>query len=235
MAPISARSGCNLLFNAIAENGGSDFRLHAKTVHIEAGTVLCNAGDRMRHAVFPVSCVLATVATLSDGSTLEVNVIGREAAHGLLAGVGSGEVAARVVALVGGTAERTPMRLVRNEFERSACVRAVMVRHFENMLFQMQQSAVCAARHSVEERLCRWLLTIRDRSASDTLRFTHEFAAGHLGANRSSVTLAAAALQKAGLIAYRRGALTICDRPGLEEAVCECYGTIRDRLHRLFA
>jgi hypothetical protein len=101
-------------------------------------------------------------------------------------------------------------------------------------MFQMQQSAVCAARHSVEARLGRWLLAIQDRAPGKIFRFTHEFVAGHLGANRTSVTLAAAALQREGLITYRRGVLTITDRHGLEVASCECYRAIRDRVTRLF-
>ncbi len=233
MRAVLGRSASNLVLDAIEAESTIGFRIHSKTVDLERGDVLCNAGDRLRHALFPLGCVLSTLATLADGSSLEVNVVGREGAYGILGGLGSGEAGARVVVLVGGKAARVPMRHVREEFERSQRVRTMIVRHFENLLFQMQQSAVCAARHSVEERLSRWLLAIHDR-APGTLRFTHEVAASHLGANRTSVTLAAAALQRAGLITYRRGVLSINDRAGLEDSACECYRAIKDRVGRLF-
>lgn len=207
---------------------------HCKIVELERSSVLCEAGERLRHAYFPVGCVLSTLATLSDGASLEVNVMGSEAAFGIIGGIGSSEAAARVVVLVGGKAARVPLRQVRAEVQHSERVRAVVVRHIENLVFQMQQSAVCAARHPIEARLSRWLLAIHDRVSGDQLRFTHEFAAGHLGANRATVTLAASALQRAGLITYSRAVLSITDRDGLEDAACERYGAIRDRIRRLF-
>lgn len=227
------RPPSNLVLRAIEAERASTVRLHPRIVELERGTILCNTGDRIRHAYFPIGCVLSTLAVLSDGTSLEVNVIGSEGAFGIVGGIGSSEAAARVVVLVGGTAARVPMRDVRAEFERSERVRTVIVRHVENLVFQLQQSAVCAARHSIEARLCRWLLAVHDRAPGDSLRLTHEFVAGHLGANRTSVTLAAAALQRSGLVTYRRGVLVISDRAGLEEASCECYRAIRDRIRRL--
>lgn len=227
-------SSSNYLLDAIEAESVGGFRVQAKTVELTRGAVLCNTGDRIRHAYFPIGCVLSTLANLSDGSSLEVNVIGREGACGVVGCIGSSEAAAKVAVLVGGTAARVPARYVRAEFERSECARAVIVSHVENMLFQVQQSAVCAARHSIEARLCRWLLAIQERAPANSLQLTHEFVAEHLGANRTSVTLAAAALQRGGLITYRRGILSIIDRDGLEEVACECYGAIRDRIRRLF-
>lgn len=227
-------SSPNYLLEAIEAESADGFRIQAETIELARGTILCNSGDRLRHAYFPIDCVLSTLANLSDGSSLEVNVIGREGAFGIIGGIGSTEAAAKVAVLVGGSAARVPMRYVRAEFERCDRARAVIVRHIENIIFQVQQSAVCAARHSIEARLCRWLLAIHDRAPDNSLQLTHEFVAEHLGANRTSVTLAAAALQRSGLITYRRGILSITDRDGLEEAACECYGAIRDRIRRLF-
>jgi len=224
----------NLLLDAIGAGSKADFERHCRIVALERSTVLSNLGDRPRHAYFPLDCVLATLATLSDGSSIEVNIVGREGAFAIVGAIGSGEVAGRVVVLVGGRAVRVPIRYVRAEFEQNAHARAMIVRHFENMLFQVQQSALCAAKHSVEARLSRWLLSIQDRSCDQALHLTHEFVAGHIGANRTSVTLAARSLQRHGLITYRRGVLTITDRAGLEDAACECYGAIKDRLGRLF-
>lgn len=233
MQPARERTASNAILEAIkAESpGGSDPNWRA--IELERGAVLFAAGDRLRYAYFPVSCVLSGLAGLSDGSTLGVYVVGREGAAGILGGIGSCDASSRVVVLVKGKAVRVPVRWLRAEFARSERVRAILIRHIENVYYQIQQSALCATRHSVEARLARWLLAIQDRALSSDVRFTHEFVAGNLGVNRTSVTLAAAELQRAGLIAYRRGVLSIIDREGMEEASCECYGAIRDRLRRL--
>ena len=234
MQPARERTASNAVLEAIKAESADGSDVNWRTIELERGTVLYNTGDRVRHVYFPVSCVLSTLASLSDGSSLEVNVVGREGAAGIISGTGSCEASARAVVLVSGTAVRTPARWVRSEFARSEAVRTLVIRHVENLIFQVQQSAVCATHHSVEARLARWLLAIQDRALCDSMRFTHEFVAGHLGVNRTSVTLAAAELQRAGLITHRRGVLAITDRQGLENASCECYGAIRDRIRRLF-
>src|SRR5262245_2567360 len=119
MLSTRERPTSNLVLEAIRAESTSDFQFQCKTVELERGTVLCNLGDRLRHAYFPLDCVLATVATLSDGSSLEVNVIGGEGAFGIIGGIGSSDAAARVVVLVGGLATRVPMRWVRSEFNHS--------------------------------------------------------------------------------------------------------------------
>lgn len=234
MLPAGERRASNLVLEAIIAERPSGLDSNWRTVELERGRVLYNTSDRLRYVYFPIDCVLSSLANLSDGSSLEVNVLGRESAAGIIAGIGSNEASARSVVLIGGTAVRVPSRWVRAEFNRSEHVRNVVIRHAENLFYQVQQSAVCATRHSVEARLARWLLAIQDRAPDNTMRFTHEFVAGHLGVNRTSVTLAAAELQRSGLITYRRSVLSITDRKGLKAASCECYGAIRDRIRRLF-
>jgi CRP-like cAMP-binding protein len=233
MQPAREHTATNAVLEQIKAEGLDEPDVNWKPTELERGAVLYNTGDRVRYVYFPISCVLSTLASLSDGSTLEVNVIGREGAAGMISGTGSCEASARSVVLVSGTAVRAPVRWVRSQFSRSEGVRAVVIRHVENLIFQVQQSAVCATRHPVEARLARWLLAIQDRALCDSMRFTHEFVAGHLGVNRTSVTLAAADLQRQGLITYRRGVVRVVDRGGLEGASCECYGAIRDRMRRL--
>lgn len=232
MQPARERTASNAILEVIkAESpGGSDAGW--RTVQLERGALVYGLGDRMRYVYFPVSCVLSGLANLTDGSSLEVNIVGREGAAGIIGAVGSGDAATRVVALVSGKAVRVPARWLRGEFGRSERVRTVLMRHVENLYYQVQQAAVCVTRHSVDARLARWLLAIQDRSSCANMRFTHEFVAGLLGVNRTSVTLAAAELQRGGLITHRRGVLSIIDRAGLEETSCECYGLIRDRIRR---
>ena len=124
---------------------------------------------------------------------------------------------------------RCPIELLRSEFEHSEHVRDLFVSYSETLLAQVQQTVVCNALHTTEERVCRWLLMMHDRAEGEALPYTHEFLSHMLGANRKSVTLAALSLQTAGLISYHRGKIQILDRPGLEKASCECYAIVRER------
>ena len=122
-----------------------------------------------------------------------------------------------------------PAELLQSEFKSSEHVRSLFVSYSETLLSQVQQTVACNALHTTEERICRWLLMMHDRAEGEALPYTHEFLSHMLGANRKSVTLAAQALQTAGLITYRRGKILVIDRPGLEEASCECYAIVRRR------
>ena len=124
---------------------------------------------------------------------------------------------------------RCPIGLLQSEFKRSEHVRDLFVSYSETLLSQVQQTVACNAMHSTEERMCRWLLMMHDRAEGEVLAYTHDFLAHMLGANRKSVTLAAQAMQAAGLIRYRRGTIQVLDRRGIEKASCECYAIVRAR------
>ena len=124
---------------------------------------------------------------------------------------------------------RCPIELLQSEFKNSEHVRNLFVSYSETLLSQVQQTVACNALHSTEERMCRWLLMMHDRAEGEALPYTHEFLSEMLGANRKSVTMAAQALQTAGLISYRRGKIQIVDRAGLEKASCECYAIVKER------
>ncbi len=124
---------------------------------------------------------------------------------------------------------RCPIEPLRLELEKDSRVQNVFVSYSETLLSHIMQSVACSAFHTVEERLCRWLLMIHDRAEGESLKYTHEFLAQILGANRTSATLAARSLQNRGLIRYGRGAIEIRDRAGMEQASCECYEVVRER------
>jgi len=124
--------------------------------------------------------------------------------------------------------------LVRQEFARGGPLQYLLLRYTQALITQISQTAVCNRLHSVEQRLCRWLLLSRDRVETDELAMTQEFIANMLGGRRESVTVAAGRLQDAGLIRYSRGHISILDRRGLEAGVCECYRIVRDEYDRLF-
>ena len=134
-----------------------------------------------------------------------------------------------------GSAFRIRRDDLRREIAKDAALRAMMQRYARFAIGQFMQTAACNCLHSLEERSCRWLLMAHDSALDDTFPLTHEFLAMMLGVQRTGVSIAANVLQKAGLIGYARGHVTITNREGLEDAACECYGVVRGELESLFA
>jgi CRP-like cAMP-binding protein len=127
---------------------------------------------------------------------------------------------------------RIEAKTLKEEFERPSELRRLLQKYMHGYLVQTAQTAACNRQHGIEERLARWLLTCHDRIQSDRLMLTHDFLGQMLGAPRTTVTLAAGLLHRAGLIEYSRGVVTIQNRAELENAACECYRTVRDEFRR---
>lgn len=198
-------------------------------VTLKLGTVVCEAGGQLDHVYFPEGSVLSLLTVLENGSAIECANIGREGAFGVFAAMYSRVSFNQCVVQLEGSMVRCPIEALRSEFEGSAGIRNLFVSYSETLLSQVMQTVACNALHSVEQRISRWLLMMHDRAEGETLAYTHEFLAHMLGANRTSVTIAAQALQNKGLIAYRRGSMQVRDRAGLEKASCECYAVVRAR------
>ena len=135
----------------------------------------------------------------------------------------------RCIVQLAGPMLRCDIEILQAEFDTSSHVRNLFVSYSETLLSQIAQTAACNARHTVEQRVCRWLLMMHDRAEGESLTYTHEFLASILGANRKSITVAAQAMQAAGLISYHRGMIQVVDRHALENASCECYAVVRSR------
>src|SRR5471030_2548122 len=202
---------------------------HLEPIKLKLGAVVCEAGGLLKHAYFPQGSVLSLLTVLENGSAIETANIGREGAFGLFAAMYSRASFNRCIVQLEGSMARCPIELLQAEFKTSEHVRNLFVSYSETLLSQVQQTVACNAMHTTEERMCRWLLMMHDRAEGEFLTYTHEFLAHILGANRKSVTLAAQSMQNAGLISYRRGTIQVLDRPGLEEASCECYAIVRER------
>jgi CRP-like cAMP-binding protein len=171
---------------------------------------------------------------MRDGGCSDVATIGREGMVGLMAAVSSHLALSRGMVQVPGNALRLPASVLKTLFEASPPVRQRCLCYVDALLAQVLQSSACSALHSVEARLCRWLLQLEDRTEGDPrLPLTHDFLAEMLGAHRTTVTLAARTLQRSRLITYRRGQIRVLNRAGLESAACECYATIREHYDRL--
>ena len=163
-----------------------------------------------------------------DGTAIETANIGREGAFGLFAAMYSRTSFNRSLVQLQGAMFRVRIDILHVEFERSAQIRNLFVSYSETLLAQIQQTVACNALHTTQQRICRWLLMMHDRADGRYLGYTHEFLADVLGVNRKSVTLAAQALQREGLINYHRGTIQVLDRFGLEKASCECYAVVKN-------
>lgn len=197
--------------------------------------ILYEADEPIAHAWFPLSGIVSLVITLKDGRTVEVATIGNEGLAGtpLLLGAQRGRL--KAVCQVAGQALRMRADHFRRSLEEHPDFLEFGRRYAQGLFDQVAQTTACNHVHSVQQRMCRWLLTTHDRMGADEFRLTQEFLAQMLGVRRPSVTVAAGQLQKAGLIRYQRGCIRITDRAGLEAGACECYDTLRLELDRLFS
>ena len=194
---------------------------------LEPMSVLFQPNEPITHVYFPLTGIVSLIVVGEDGADVEVATVGNEGIVGL-GGLLAGDASfSRQVVQLGGRAvciARAPFLAAVNQSRR---MRGLLAAHADAFTAQLMQSAACNARHDVEQRLARWLMTVADRSGQTSLPFTHHAVAEMLGVQRPTVTLSARMMQSAGLIDYRRGTLTIVDRSGLTDVACECYGIIR--------
>jgi CRP-like cAMP-binding protein len=219
----------NRLLDAFPPASRERIAVHIEPVNLKLGDVVCEAGGFLEHVYFPKGAVLSLLTRLENGTAIETTNIGSEGAFGIFSAMYSRVSFNQCLVQLEGPLVRVPIEVVRGEFERSEHVRNLLVSYSETQLSQVQQTAACNARHTIEQRLCRWLLMMHDRAGREVLTYTHEFLADMLGADRKSVTLAAQSMQAANLIDYSRGTIKITSRPGLEKAACECYAIVQAR------
>ncbi len=218
----------NGLLSALPSNEYERLSPHLELVRLPPGKILYNAGDAVRHAYFPKGGMLSLLSLTEDGRTIEVGMIGNEGMTGIPIILRSSAAPYQVMVQLAGNALRIRGDALREEFNRGGKLQDVLLRYTHSLLIQVAQSAACNRFHTVEERLCRWLLVSRDHVQTDTIQLTHEFLSHMLGVPRTSITMIAVGLHKEGLIRYSRGRLTILNRRGLEAASCECYRRVRE-------
>lgn len=192
-------------------------------VYLPAGRVLFDPGREMRFAYFPIDSVVAVVGLLEGGSSAEVVLVGNEGVVGLACFMGGESTPLRVVVKFGGHAFRVAKSLIHVEFERHSEALLVLLAYVQSIVNRLGRAAMCNRLHSVEQRLCRWLLECLDRVPGARLQITHGEIAEMLGVRRESISAAAGDLRALGAIEYHRGAVTVLDRRTLESLVCECY------------
>jgi CRP-like cAMP-binding protein len=231
IVPDSA--GRNHLLAAFCAADFQRISAHLELVTMPLGLVLYESGARLQHVYFPTTSIISVMYMLKDGSSAEIAVVGNEGILGVSVILGGDTTPSRAVVRGAGQAFRLKADWLREECGRSGLVLNLLLRYTQALMTQMTQTGVCNRHHSIEQQLCRTLLLSLDRSAGDSFTMTQELIASLLGVRREGVTEAAGNLQRAGLIRYSRGHIKVLNRPGLESAVCECYGSVRLEFDRL--
>jgi CRP-like cAMP-binding protein len=223
----------NYLLSALPDEEYHQLLPHLEPVTFALGDVVYGPGGHLFHIYFPTTSVVSLVYTMEDGTTAEMGLTGNDGVIGVALFLGGETTPNRAVVQIAGGAFRMKATVLKEEFARAGPFQRVLLRYTQVLITQISQTAVCNRLHSVEKRLCRWLLLSHDRVRSNELVMTQEFISDMLGGRRESVTVAAGRLQDAGLIHYARGHIRILDRNGLEAMVCECYQIVKNEFDRL--
>jgi CRP-like cAMP-binding protein len=223
----------NGFLSALAADDFELIRPHLKTADLLADSVLVGAGDALRRAWLPHRGVISLIVNLSKGEHVQVAMIGRDSIFGVFSSLGDPVALTSAMVLVPGIASTIELEHLHAAADRSATLRALMMRHGLAIYAQVQQTAGCNAAHPVEARMARCLLQIHDLSGGGSFVLTQELMAHMIGARRNSVSMVASSLQQSGVIHYSRGHIQILELDALKKATCECYGAVRTQYDRL--
>jgi hypothetical protein len=224
----------NELLTALLSQARTDLRPYLKPVYLASREVLVDVDEPLTRCFFPQgSTAVSMIRVFQDGRVSEMATVGSEGVVPVSAPSGAECSFARCVVQTAGPGMALDAARLQSVAHTHPAVGRALNIFITTLLSQVLQSAACNAVHTAEQRCARWLLTATDRSGSDSLALTHEVMAETLGVHRPTVSVVARSLQQAGIIRYRRGAITIADRLRLEQAACECYVLDRERRERL--
>jgi CRP-like cAMP-binding protein len=197
------------------------------------GKVLYEAGGQLEYVYFPTTAIVSLHYVMESGATAEIAGVGNEGVVGISVFMGGKTTPSMATVFSDGYGYRLKARLILDEFNRTGPMMNLLLIYTQALMTQVSQTAVCNRHHSVEQQLCRWLLLTLDRLSGNELVVTQELISTMLGVRREGITESAGNLQRAGLISYRRGHITVLDRAGLESHTCECYQVVKKEFHRL--
>ena len=223
----------NRLLAALPDGEYQHLIPHLQHVSLSSKQVLYEVGEPIEYVYFPQRAIVSSLATMDDGSTVEVCLVGNDGIAGIPAALGDNITTTTAMVQIPGSAMRMKASLLKSEFQRGGVLQSLLLRYMQAQHTFISQNAACNPFHHLEGRLARWLLLVYDRVGSNELPLTQEFISQMLGVRRAGVTEAANMLQKAGLICYKRGKITILNREELEAFCCECYEIIKDEYARL--
>jgi CRP-like cAMP-binding protein len=222
----------NRLLAALTSKAWQRIAPHLHHMPLVPGEILQASGPLIKQVYFVEKGLVSLVTDDEDGSQIEVAVTGNDGLVGALSCLGHHPALHKAMVQIPGTAYRLPVQIFEDECERNPQWRQLMLHYVNLLLAQSSRSALCNRTHTVEERLSRWLLIVRDRTENDRLALREELVAHMLGVRRSSVIVALSILQQAGLIDNTRRGIFILDNQKLECVACSCYGHIRNQFHR---
>jgi CRP-like cAMP-binding protein len=222
----------NQLLAALPAEEWERWQAELEPVDLKLGDVLYESGSTMTHVYFPTTAIISLLYVMENGASAEIAVVGHEGIVGVSLFMGGESTPSRAVVQSAGKGFRLGAQQIQEHFKR-APVLHLLLRYTQALITQMAQTAVCNRHHSLDQQLCRWLLLSLDRLSGSELVMTQELIANMLGVRREGVTESAMKLQKAGLIKYARGRITVLDRAGLEQRSCECYAVVKKEYDRL--
>lgn len=202
-------------------------------VRLPLGQTIYESGEELEHVFFPTTAIISLIYILESGLSAELAGVGNEGLVGISLLLGGQSTPSSAVVQTAGYAYRLPGNLLKAEFDRAGFVQRLLLRYTQALFTQVSQTAICNRGHSIEQQLCRWLLSTLDRLQAKELVMTQELVANALGVRREGVSDAAVKLQQAGIVSYRRGHISVLKRPELEARACECYAVVKQELSRL--
>lgn len=223
----------NHLLDSLPEAEWKRWEPALEKVGLPLGLVLYESGSTMSHVYFPTTAIVSLLYVMEDGASAEIAVVGNEGIVGVSLFMGGETTPSRAVVQSAGQGYRLSAARMKAEFNLAGPVLHLLLRYTQALITQMAQTAVCNRHHSLDQQLCRWLLLSLDRLQGNELVMTQELIANMLGVRREGVTEGALKLQRAGLIQYSRGRITVLDRAGLEQRSCECYAVVKKEYDRL--
>ena len=234
MSPLLQSSVKNRILAALPEAEFASLARHLSRVELALGESLHRAGEPIVYVYFVESGFISALSTLSDGQPLEIGLIGAEGAAGVSVILGAHNSYSETMCQTGGGAYGVASASLKEVVGHAPHLRDLLLRYTHVFHVQVAQTAACNAHHELGQRLARWLLAAHDRSGVAELSLTQDLIAVMLGVRRSTVSIAASTLQRAGVIRYQHGRITILDRTGLEQAACECYEAVAEEYRSLF-
>ncbi|WP_235579399.1 Crp/Fnr family transcriptional regulator [Pseudorhodoferax sp. Leaf274] len=222
----------NLLIEALSAAERARWEPLLEFVEMPLGQVLYESGVRQRYVYFPTTAIVSLLYVMENGASAEIAITGNEGVVGVSLFMGGESTPSRGVVQCAGHGFRLPAQAIKEAITR-APVLSLLLRYVQALITQMAQTAACNRHHTVDQQLCRWLLLSLDRLDGNEIAMTQELIANMLGVRREGVTESALKLQKAKLIRYARGHITVLDRPALEDRSCECYAVVKKEYDRL--
>jgi CRP-like cAMP-binding protein len=208
---------------------------HLEKFPMRLGETICRSGEQFQYAYFPATAIVSMLYVMESGAAAEIASVGNEGVLGIPLFMGGITTPSSAVVQTAGMSYRLKANRLQEEFNRAGGTQRLLLRYTQALAVQIGQTASCNRHHTIEQQLCRWLLSTLDRLPSSDVVMTHELVSGILGVRRESITAAAGKLQRAGVLSYRRGHITVVERAGLEAVACECYTVVKQAYSRLRA